>query len=792
MSLSARLSKLPFLNRFISHMSTPLFRNGYTLVLSSAITSGLGMIYWILAARSYTTEAIGLNSAVMSMMLFLANLSQLNLVNVLNRFIPRAGRATGRLVGYSYLISVMIAFAAGLIFLLGLNLWAPALGFLRASSFFIVWFTLATMAWCVFLLQDGVLTGLRQTVWVPIENAVFALAKIALLVLLATSQPQFGVLASWTIPLIASLLPVNLLVFWRLIPKHVRATKDQAEPIRTAQIGRFVAGNYFSSLVRMASISLLPIIVTERAGATANAYFYLSWTIAYSLYLVSRNMGMSLTTEGATDQSKLDIYSYRAFLQTARLLVPAVFLVVITAPYILRFFGESYATEGALLLRLLSLSALPNMVNSIYTSMARVRRRIGELILVQTSLSVLVFGLSILFLELHGISGIGLAWLLGQSIVAVLLLVIRLRKAWLPYLDVRPLLRLLAVPRKIWRRWSQRSHVAEAYKLLPRILPGIVSDNEAPDSGTWEVQSIVPTVGDIIVVNLGPTGSKPVALLKLPQSDSAERSLRWQKAVLAGLHTNTSLGEWRALLPELLADGEIAGRPYAVEGMLPGVDGRTVLSDPIIRMCMQRAAIVAIGELHRNTAVTVRADANGLEHRLERWIDKRLDVIRRALPISPESDDGQALDRLAKELHAALDGRKLSVCWVHGDFVPGNVLVTPDGRTVTGIVDWELAAADDLPQLDVAWFLMATRLDVQKGELGDLVRRMLQGDGWTPEERALVDAAQKGLTGDGLDFKTTVWLCWLRHVTGTLSKSTRYAGHWLWVSKNVNGVLRCL
>ena len=39
--------------------------------------------------------------------------------------------------------------------------------------------------WCVFSLQDAVLTGMRQAVWLPLENGVYGLAKIGLLVALA-------------------------------------------------------------------------------------------------------------------------------------------------------------------------------------------------------------------------------------------------------------------------------------------------------------------------------------------------------------------------------------------------------------------------------------------------------------------------------------------------------------------------------------------------------------------------------------------------------------------------------
>lgn len=89
------------------------------------------------------------------------------------------------------------------------------------------------------------------------------------------------------------LVPVNWFIFRQLVPKHIQATEAQSEPLQIGTIARYVGGDYLGSLVWTATTRLLPILVLERAGATASAYFSIAWTIAYSLYLVSRNMGMS-------------------------------------------------------------------------------------------------------------------------------------------------------------------------------------------------------------------------------------------------------------------------------------------------------------------------------------------------------------------------------------------------------------------------------------------------------------------------------------------------------------------
>ncbi|MGI8589167.1 MAG: hypothetical protein ACR2M0_16010 [Chloroflexia bacterium] len=421
--------------QLLSHARTPLYRNAYALTLSDTASSALGIVYWLLAARYYTTQEVGLSSAAISTMIFLSGVSQLNLRGALTRFIPCAGTATRRLIVYSYLASLLTALLVSTVFVLGSTIWASSNNFLGAGSDteFKVWFVVATMIWCIFALQDGVLTGLRQTIWVPIENVSFGIAKILLLVLFVASFQFYGIFASWTIPTAISLIPVSLLIFRRLLLQHVKSTEKQAVPLVPRAIARFVAGDYLGALFAEMSTTLLPMLVVSLAGTTANAHFYLAWIIAYPLQLFSMNMAASLTVEGATDPPQLGVYSRRMLVQAARLLGPAVLAVLIGAPFLLSIFGSSYAKAGADLLRLLALSSLPFSINALYIGLARVQGRIREIVIVRAVLCALILGMSYFFLPIYGITGIGWAYLVSQTVVAGALLLTRLRPILRPH-----------------------------------------------------------------------------------------------------------------------------------------------------------------------------------------------------------------------------------------------------------------------------------------------------------------------------------------------------------------------
>ena len=109
----------------------PLLRNGHLLSASSVLTSVLGAGYWALATRLYPVDEVGRNYAAVSAMLFLAGVGQLNLTNVLVRFVPVAAGRTGRLVARAYAAAFGITLLLAVGFVLLLPDLSPGLDFLH-------------------------------------------------------------------------------------------------------------------------------------------------------------------------------------------------------------------------------------------------------------------------------------------------------------------------------------------------------------------------------------------------------------------------------------------------------------------------------------------------------------------------------------------------------------------------------------------------------------------------------------------------------------------------------------
>src|SRR5207237_9278884 len=113
----------------------------------------------------------------------------------------------------------------------------------------------------------------------------------------------------------------------------------------------------------------------------------------------------------------------------------------------------------------------------------------------------------------------------------------------------------------------RRREVRTAESLVSAIvarLPG--------EASSWTAHPAPRTLSDACFVPLGPNGCPPTAALKVPYTVLGALSLRREIDVLERLGCDPRLGTWRALLPEVIAAGEVDGQPYLVERLVSGVD----------------------------------------------------------------------------------------------------------------------------------------------------------------------------------------------------------------------------
>ncbi|MPY48249.1 lipopolysaccharide biosynthesis protein [Streptomyces acidicola] len=414
---SGRRMRLPGMGKGAG--GNQLFRNAYALMLNTGISAVLGLGFWLAAARYYSESSVGQGSAAIAAMKFLAGLAALTLTGALARFIPIAGQGTGRLIFRTYAGSSVAVALAAMMFLLTLDMWGPSYRFLHGPLNGLG-FVLAVVAWSLLTLQDGVLTGLRSAVWVPVGNTVFSAVKLVLLVVFAAAIPATGVFVSWVAAIAVSVLPLGWLVFRRLVPRHVKATEDRARPPSLKEIGRFLAGDYTGSLFSLAVVYLVPVIIAAQVSSADNAYFYITTTIGGTVNLLAINMGASLTVEGSHDPGRLAANTRAALKRMARIMLPVCGVLFVGAPWILGVFGAGYAEAATPLLRWFAVGALLRVVMETYFAVLRAQSRTAGLAWLQGLLCVLVLGLTLLLLPRMGLVGAGVAEISSLAVIVLI------------------------------------------------------------------------------------------------------------------------------------------------------------------------------------------------------------------------------------------------------------------------------------------------------------------------------------------------------------------------------------
>jgi O-antigen/teichoic acid export membrane protein len=399
----------------------PLLRSAYSLMANTVVTSALGFGFWIVAARLYPARVVGRDGALIAGLVELSAICQLNLSNAVIRFLPRMRANAARALRASYLLSAAGALLIGTAFVVVAPLISDDLRVVMRPTSIAAVYVISLVVWGVFTLEDAALTALRRSYWVPVENGVYGVLKLAALPLLLVFGADHGVFLAWVIPVALLVVPVNLLLFGRLLPAHARS--EAAADSTVMALGRrrlvgFVAQDYGGTVLARASTTVLPLLVVALLGATENAYFYVPFTIAVAFDMLFYGVGTSLTVEGAFAEHRLRALASLVVRRFTVVLIPGALFIALAAPLILAPFGPDYVRDGTSVLRLLAIASLFRGAITFYEAVARVRGQ-GRSILVceLAMMAMLLVGAATLAGPL-GLVGVALAWLAASTIVA--------------------------------------------------------------------------------------------------------------------------------------------------------------------------------------------------------------------------------------------------------------------------------------------------------------------------------------------------------------------------------------
>ena len=410
------------------------YRNAVYLMVGTAVTRITGFVFWIIAARFYPAEAVGLGSAIISAIGLMAIFSELGLGIGLIRFLPGAGKDGNGMINSCLTLSGLASVAIALIFLAGLRFWSPALLVVRQHPIFFTAFIVFTVATALPLLVGNILLAKLNTKFIVIGNAIAGSLRIALVPVLAVFfTSAFGIFVSTGL---ATAIALLFATFW-FLPKVQNGYRPfpKIEERVLNELSHYAAGNYVAGILLQITPYVLPLAVLNIMGAEMNAYFYIASTVAVIFQFIPSSISNSLFAEGSNNEASIRTNTAKSLKLMFLLLLPLTLLILIVAKEFLLIFGQAYADNAGLLLRILVVAVIPWGINYLYVSIERVRKNIKTIITVAAVATCLSLGLSYFLMLRMGLVGVGIGYAAGQTIVAIAV-VIHLWRRYHPHVNV--------------------------------------------------------------------------------------------------------------------------------------------------------------------------------------------------------------------------------------------------------------------------------------------------------------------------------------------------------------------
>jgi len=384
-------------------------------MLSTAVMAFLGFFFWIINARLFTAEQVGLGTTLVSVLTLVSNFSLLGLGNSLIKYLPASERKNSK-INTSFALVVLTSTLAAIFYLVFLGTFSPKLLFVRENLFFSLLFILFVVFSSLNIILENIFIAYRSAKYVLIKNTIWSLTKLASPFILV-ALGAYGIFMS--VGIAFSISFAFGLIF--LIMKFNFSFRPTINTIIVRRMIRFSLGNYAAGFIVGLPAMVLPILITNSIGAKFSAYFYMDMMVANFLYIIPLAVSQSLFAEGSHNKAELKTHLKKTVKTILLILVPAIIVTFVFGKYILLAFGKQYSSEGFVLLQLLTISGIFLSINYVGNSIFFIKHRIKLIIWVNFIGTFSILSLSVLLAH-QNLLGIGIAWIVGQGITSAIYL----------------------------------------------------------------------------------------------------------------------------------------------------------------------------------------------------------------------------------------------------------------------------------------------------------------------------------------------------------------------------------
>jgi O-antigen/teichoic acid export membrane protein len=411
---------------FISIKVWRILLNSGLLVVNTLGGSLFGYIFWIIASRLYSPAELGIGAALISAVAILSNLGDLGLGISYIRFGPMTRDRGDSFLNTTILAVLCSTLCFTLLFLVFVPIFMPELNMNNNPSWIELAFIGVTLSFSTAQLLDKFFIAFESNQYSLVRILIANLIRISGLIALSPSNGAINlVIAVGSGACITSLAVIKFYVP-RFVPGYRFRISMNLSLIWDKV--RYSLSNFLSQFLWSAPPLLYPITILIILGKEANAHFYINWMIANVLFIIPYAVSTSAFASASIPGGVSDQLFRRILFFTLAGLIPLVIAFSSLSDFLQGVFGDTYVNESQLLFYLL-LSVFPYSFNTFVLVKFRILQNNRGVILFSLTIASLSLILTSVFSANLGLDGAGIGWLVGQSIGAVISIILY-RKFW--------------------------------------------------------------------------------------------------------------------------------------------------------------------------------------------------------------------------------------------------------------------------------------------------------------------------------------------------------------------------
>ena len=271
------------IQKVVNFLKDPIYINSIYYMSSTFILGILGFVFWIIVAKLFQTQDIGIATALISVATFLISVSSLGFNISLIHYLPKSNNRE-ELISSSVLFVILTTALVSLIFIFGLSIFSPKLIFIQSNALYVFTFVIFVIFLSLNSLIESIFIALRGTKFILVKNTILSILKL-IIPFLIVFLGAYGIFSSFSLSTLIATVIGFLILYWKYsIKPSLRLNYNLIK-----EMSAYSAGNYLAGFLYQAPLLLMPILILNKLGSIYSAYFYISTMIlSYNTSITDR------------------------------------------------------------------------------------------------------------------------------------------------------------------------------------------------------------------------------------------------------------------------------------------------------------------------------------------------------------------------------------------------------------------------------------------------------------------------------------------------------------------------